>query len=213
MPEIEVPRRYRAPTGGAAKIPVEGDTVRACIEDAEARYPGFGELVLDEKGELRRFVKLFVNGDELARDALDVPISEADTIAVLHAAPGQQRRGPGREHRLETPARAEKHRARQIQPQQHRPLALFAVNLGVGAPAARGNAPVDSANIVAGLVLPHLVELHPASAEYALVVPGEQIVDRSVGDDLDSLHLLEYLGNRLVGRHRRNLGKASDGNG
>ena len=88
MPQIEVPRRYRVPTRGEATISTEGDTVRACIEDAEARYPGFGELVLDDTGGLRRFVKLFVNGDELKRDALDAPVSSADTISVLAAAAG-----------------------------------------------------------------------------------------------------------------------------
>ena len=88
MPQIEVPRRYRVPTGGEATISIEGDTVRACIEDAEAKYPGFGELVLDDKGELRRFVKLFVNGDELKRDALDARVSGGDTISVLAAAAG-----------------------------------------------------------------------------------------------------------------------------
>ena len=88
MPTIEVPRRYRAATAGKATISIEGDTVRACIEDAESKHPGFAELVLDDRGEVRRFVKLFLNGDELKRDALDAPVSDADTISVLAAAAG-----------------------------------------------------------------------------------------------------------------------------
>ena len=88
MPVIEVPRRYRVPTGGAATISIEGDTVRACIEAADAKYPGFGELVLERNGQLRSFVKLFINGDELERDALDSSISGSDTISVLPAAAG-----------------------------------------------------------------------------------------------------------------------------
>ncbi len=88
MPKIEVPARYRVPTGGEATIAIDGSTVRACLEAAEAKYPGFGELVLDGSGELRRFVKLFVNGDQLARDALDAPVASDDTISVLAAAAG-----------------------------------------------------------------------------------------------------------------------------
>jgi molybdopterin synthase sulfur carrier subunit len=88
MPQIEVPRRYRLPTRGLATISVEGDTVRACIEAAEVEFPGFGELVFDRDGELRRFVTLFVNRDELARDALDRPVRADDTISVLAAAAG-----------------------------------------------------------------------------------------------------------------------------
>jgi molybdopterin converting factor small subunit len=88
MPQIEVPARYRVPTGGEAKISIDGSTVRACLEAAEAKYPGFGELVLDDSGELRRFVKLFVNGDQLAPDGLDSPVASDDTISVLAAAAG-----------------------------------------------------------------------------------------------------------------------------
>jgi molybdopterin converting factor small subunit len=88
VPQIEVPARYRVPTGGVATIAIDGSTVRACLEAAEAKYPGFGELVLDRSGELRRFVKLFVNGDQLASDALDSPVASDDTISVLAAAAG-----------------------------------------------------------------------------------------------------------------------------
>jgi molybdopterin converting factor small subunit len=88
MPQIEVPTRYRAPTRGEATIAIDGSTVRACLEAAEAKYPGFGELVLESNGELRRFVKLFVNGDQLADDALDAPVASDDTITVLAAAAG-----------------------------------------------------------------------------------------------------------------------------
>lgn len=88
MPQIEVPARYRVPTGGEATITVDGDTVRCCLEAAEAKYPGFAELVLDAEGGLRRFVKLFVNGDQLASDALDSPVASDDTISVLAAAAG-----------------------------------------------------------------------------------------------------------------------------
>ncbi len=88
MPKIEIPARYRVPTGGEATISIEGDTVRACLEAAEAKYPGFGELVLDANGGLSRFVKLFVNGEQLERDALDSPVVSTDTISVLAAAAG-----------------------------------------------------------------------------------------------------------------------------
>ena len=47
MPEVEVPSRYRVPTKGEALIKVEASTVRGCIEAVEARYPGFGELIID----------------------------------------------------------------------------------------------------------------------------------------------------------------------
>ena len=88
MPQVEVPSRYRIPTRGEARIEVAARTVRACIEEVEVSYPGFQELIIDRKGDLQRFVRLFVNGDQLPRDALDAPVAGDDTIAIVASAAG-----------------------------------------------------------------------------------------------------------------------------
>jgi hypothetical protein len=88
VPKVEVPPRYRGPTGGVGLIEVEADSVRSCIEAVEAKHPGFGELILDRDGNLRRFVRLFVNGEALERDAVDAPVAADDQIQVLAAAAG-----------------------------------------------------------------------------------------------------------------------------
>ena len=88
VPIIEVPSRYRIPTKGESRIEVEDGTVNECIAAAEVQYPGFQELILDSAGLLHRTVRLFVNGDELPRDALDTKVSGADSVAVIVAAAG-----------------------------------------------------------------------------------------------------------------------------
>ena len=88
MPKVEVPPRYRGPTGGLSLVEVDGGTVRSCIEAAEAEHPGFGDLILDGEGNLRRFVRLFVNGEALDRDAVDAPVADTDRVQVLAAAAG-----------------------------------------------------------------------------------------------------------------------------
>ena len=88
MPRIEVPPRYRGPTRGQSTIEVSGETVRRCIEAVETEYPGFCELIFDGTGNVRRFVSLFVNGDALARDAVDRPVAASDRIQILAAAAG-----------------------------------------------------------------------------------------------------------------------------
>jgi molybdopterin converting factor small subunit len=88
LPQVEVPSRYRVPTKVEATIQVDADTVRGCIEAVEARFPGFQELIIDSKGETHRFVRLFVNGDELERDALDRAVDPDDRVVVLAAAAG-----------------------------------------------------------------------------------------------------------------------------
>ncbi|MFP8875590.1 MAG: MoaD/ThiS family protein [Myxococcota bacterium] len=88
MPQVEIPGRYRGPTGGVARVAVSGENVRACIEAVEARHPGFLELVVDADGSLRRFVSIFLNDEELARDALDTGVADPDRISIVAAAAG-----------------------------------------------------------------------------------------------------------------------------
>ncbi len=88
MPEVHIPPRYRGPTKGERLVEVTGGTVRECIEAVDARYPGFGELVLDANGEVRLFATLFVNGEELDRAAVDREVAESDRIEVLAAVAG-----------------------------------------------------------------------------------------------------------------------------
>jgi hypothetical protein len=88
VPQVEVPSRYRVPTRGEAVIEVDGRTVRECIRAVEVRYPGFEELIFDSEGQLHRFVRLFLNEEEIPRNAPDVPVEATDRIQILAAAAG-----------------------------------------------------------------------------------------------------------------------------
>ncbi len=88
LPVLEVPSRYRVPTGGQARVDVAGTTIRECIVEMENRFPGFQELILDGRGKQRRFVRLFLNGDAIERDALDAAIEQGDTVTIMASAAG-----------------------------------------------------------------------------------------------------------------------------
>ena len=88
MVQVEIPRRYRLPTQGRSQIDVEGHTVRECIEAVEAQCPGFRELIFDAEGNLSRFARLFVNGDEVMGSASDTAVADGDRIQILTAAAG-----------------------------------------------------------------------------------------------------------------------------
>lgn len=89
MPHVKIPPPYQGPTGGEARIDVEGAaTVRECIETVEARYPGFAAQVFDGAGKVHSFVTLFINGDEIDRGAIDMPVTPADEVEILAAIAG-----------------------------------------------------------------------------------------------------------------------------
>ncbi len=88
MPLVIVPAPYQGPTQGAGRIEVDGATVRACIDAVNDRFPGFREQIFDPGGNVHKFVKLFVNGDEVDRAAVDTPVSKDDEVEVLAAIAG-----------------------------------------------------------------------------------------------------------------------------
>ena len=88
MPTVLVPTAYRGPTQGESEIPVEGDSVLACLEAVEGKYPFFLRQVV-ENGEVHRFVKIFLNEEQLdAKRALATAVSADDRVEVLASIAG-----------------------------------------------------------------------------------------------------------------------------
>ena len=88
MPSVKIPPPYRGPTRGQSCVEVTGATVRECLQAVEILHPGFASQVLDVKGLTHGFVKLFVNGDEIDRSALETPLRDGDEVEILAAIAG-----------------------------------------------------------------------------------------------------------------------------
>lgn len=88
MPQVLIPPPYRGPTAGVDRVQVRGATIAECIRAIDARFPGFSAQVFDAEGRVHRFVKLFVNGDEIERRAVDTRLAEGDEVEILAAIAG-----------------------------------------------------------------------------------------------------------------------------
>jgi sulfur-carrier protein len=88
MPQVVVPPPYRGPTLGQERIEVAGATVGECVEAVCTQFAGFREQMFDAAGRIHKFVKLFVNGEEIARTALDTPVAGSDEVEILAAIAG-----------------------------------------------------------------------------------------------------------------------------
>lgn len=88
MPRITVPA---ALTGGSSAdtVAVDGTTVKEAFEAHAAEYgPGLRDSVLDG-GEIKEFINVYVNGEEVGHlDGLETPVSADDRIRVIPAASG-----------------------------------------------------------------------------------------------------------------------------
>lgn len=86
---VRLPSQLRTLVGGAGEVVVEATTVREAIAAVEAQYPGLAARVLDEAGELRRFVNVFV-ADEDVRflDGLNTVLSAGAVVSLVPAVAG-----------------------------------------------------------------------------------------------------------------------------
>ena len=90
---VRIPTILRSYTGGAAEVPAAEGTLREVIAGLDAAYPGLAGRILDEGGQLRRFVNVYV-GDEDVRFAqgLDTPVSGGSRVSVIPAVAGGAQR-------------------------------------------------------------------------------------------------------------------------
>ena len=86
---VRIPTQLRQLTGGAGEIKVEGSTVGEVLKALDSAYPGFGERLFDDAGELRRFVNVFL-ADEDVRflDGLSTAVVDGQTVSVIPAVAG-----------------------------------------------------------------------------------------------------------------------------
>jgi molybdopterin synthase sulfur carrier subunit len=79
----------RSVTGGLADVTANAATVGTCFEELDAAFPGFSARVLDEAGEVRRFVNVFVNGEDIRYlDGLHTALRPGDELSIVPAMAG-----------------------------------------------------------------------------------------------------------------------------
>jgi molybdopterin synthase sulfur carrier subunit len=86
---VKIPTQLRAATGGDAETSVEGGTVGEVLEALYARYDGLRDRLADGDGELRRFVNVYVGGEDIRfLDGLSTSVSSGGEVTILPAVAG-----------------------------------------------------------------------------------------------------------------------------
>ena len=88
---VLVPTPLRRFTDGQAKVSVFGTSVAEALDDLNSKYPGIGERLLDEDGQIRRFVNIFVNGQNVRdADGVRTSLRPGDEVGIIPAMAGGQ---------------------------------------------------------------------------------------------------------------------------
>jgi sulfur-carrier protein len=87
--QVRIPTILRSYTAGAAEVTAAAGTLREVIAGLDAAYPGLGGRILDESGQLRRFVNVYV-GEEDVRFAqgLDTRVASGTRVSFIPAVAG-----------------------------------------------------------------------------------------------------------------------------
>jgi len=89
MATIRIPSTMRTLTRNQAEVSASGATVREVLSDLDARYPGIGARLLDDRGAVRRYVNVFLNEEDIrALRELDTPVKDADRLTLIPAMAG-----------------------------------------------------------------------------------------------------------------------------
>lgn len=86
---VRIPTPLRNLTGGKDEVQVNGRTVGEVLNELERNYKGLRERIFDESGNLRRFVNIYVNDEDIRfLNNLDTGIKDGDRISIIPAIAG-----------------------------------------------------------------------------------------------------------------------------
>ena len=92
MPKFRIPGPLRTLSGGESTVNVEAGDLRGAIERLEEKHPGFKNRLLDEQGEPRQFVNIYLNDEDIRLgDGLGARLQESDEISIVPAVAGGRR--------------------------------------------------------------------------------------------------------------------------
>jgi sulfur-carrier protein len=86
---VRIPTTLRTLTSGQSEVSLDGANVRDVLANLDGAHPGFADRLLDDDGNLRRFVNVFVADDDIRfLDGLDTPVPDGAEVSIIPAVAG-----------------------------------------------------------------------------------------------------------------------------
>ncbi len=86
---VRVPGPLRSLTGGAPEVEIDGGTVAEALTRLDGRYPGFAARLYETDGQLKPFVTLYRNDEDIRfADGLGTPLADGDELSIVPAVAG-----------------------------------------------------------------------------------------------------------------------------
>ena len=86
---VTIPTPLRNLTGNQETVSVDGATIAEILANLDKAFPGIGERLVDDKGAVRRFVNIYVNGEDIRfLQEKATPVKPTDEISIVPAIAG-----------------------------------------------------------------------------------------------------------------------------
>ena len=89
MSVLRIPTPLRPFTEGASEIEINGENVGMALEELTQRYPSLRKHLFTETGDLRSYVNLFINNEDIRHlQGVDTPIAAGDQLMIIPSIAG-----------------------------------------------------------------------------------------------------------------------------
>ncbi len=89
MIKVRIPTPLRPMTGGKNEVEIAGSSVAEIIENLSSAHPGIKERICDEQGEVRRFINIYVNEEDIRfLTGKETPLKDGDEMSIIPAIAG-----------------------------------------------------------------------------------------------------------------------------
>jgi molybdopterin synthase sulfur carrier subunit len=86
---LRIPTPLRSVANGQDRAAVDGETLKAVFDALDDQYPGIKERICDEDGELRHFVNVYLNGEDVRYlQGLETSTKSGDEVSIVPAVAG-----------------------------------------------------------------------------------------------------------------------------
>jgi molybdopterin synthase sulfur carrier subunit len=86
---VRIPTPLQKITGGVGEVNVDGSSVKELLDGLEKVHPGLKERLVADDGQLRRFVNLYVNEEDVRfLKGMDTELSDGDEVSIVPAIAG-----------------------------------------------------------------------------------------------------------------------------
>ena len=86
---VRIPTPLRKLTQNEPEVEVSGNNIESLIDNLDTNYPGIKERIYDEADNIRRFVNIYLNNEDIRfLEGKSTAVNDGDEVSIIPAIAG-----------------------------------------------------------------------------------------------------------------------------